>query len=110
MGRLLATDEELRLNAAARTLYQCFEERSPQSTRDVKREADLQGRAHSAAYESAMKELWTHMLIVGFGEKDDGAFHRCSWAHRSGCRKRRGDADTSGANQRRWPSSIGTSR
>ena len=36
--------------------------------------AGLQGRANEAAYNRALKELWSRLLIVAYGEVDDGAF------------------------------------
>lgn len=36
--------------------------------------AGLKGRDNEAAFQRAMKELWSRLLIVAFGEVDDGAF------------------------------------
>lgn len=72
--RLLAVDEDLGLGEVPRRLYQCFEERSPLSTKEAKRAAELQGRANERAYANAMKELWSKMLVVGFGEKEESSF------------------------------------
>lgn len=72
--RLLSGGEDEGLGPEARRLYQCFEESSPLSTKEVKRAADMEGRELARDYERGMKELWAKMLIVGFGEKDDGAF------------------------------------
>lgn len=74
LARVLAADEEVGLGVEARRLYQCFEEQSPLSTKEVKRAAELQGRVNERAYERGMKELWSRLLVVGFGERDDGAF------------------------------------
>lgn len=92
--RLLSTDEDLGLSPDALQLYRCFEENSPQSTKEVKRAAELQGRANERAYEHGMKELWDRMLIVGFGQKDDGAFPSLlvgasKWLHESAWREGR---------------------
>jgi hypothetical protein len=51
-----------------------LENNSPLSTRKLKELTDLQGRLHEAEYSRAMKELFSLLLIVGFGEVDDGAF------------------------------------
>ena len=51
-----------------------LENNSPLSTRRLKEFTDLQGKLHEAAYSRAMKELFARLLIVGFGEVDDGAF------------------------------------
>ena len=72
--RLLSGEEDLRLGEDARRLYQCFEESSPLSTKEVKEAAEMRGRDASRAFERGMKELWAKMLVVGFGEKADGAF------------------------------------
>lgn len=47
---------------------------SPLSTRDLKKLTDLQGRLNEPAFTRAMRELFVKLLIVGFGEVDDGAF------------------------------------
>jgi hypothetical protein len=72
--RLLSGEEDLGLSEEARRLYQCFEEQSPLSTKEVKQASEMQGRDHERAFERGMKELWSKMLVVAFGEKDDGAF------------------------------------
>jgi hypothetical protein len=51
-----------------------LENNSPLSTRKLKELTDLQGRLHEAEYSRAMKDLFSRLLIVGFGEVDDGAF------------------------------------
>ena len=40
----------------------------------MKQAADLRGREHEPAFTRGMKELWLRMLIVAWGERDDGAF------------------------------------
>lgn len=70
----LAAGEARGLSAEARALYGALEEESPLSTKELKRHAGLVGRFHERAYEKALKELWARLLIVGFGEQDDGAF------------------------------------
>jgi hypothetical protein len=47
---------------------------SPQSTKQLRREAGLSGRASEHVWTRAMRELWERLLIVGVGEVDDGAF------------------------------------
>src|SRR5215471_2040826 len=51
-----------------------LEENSPQSTKDVRREAGLRGRQGERVWERCMKELWQTLSIVGTGEGDDGSF------------------------------------
>jgi DNA-binding Lrp family transcriptional regulator len=58
----------------ARTILEVLENNSPLSTRELKRATGLDGRVHEPAYSRGMKELFTRLIIVGFGEVDDGAF------------------------------------
>lgn len=67
-------DPKRDLSRNARAILEVLEDNSPLSTRDLKRAADLQGKLHEAAYTSATKELFTRLMIVGFGEVEDGAF------------------------------------
>lgn len=62
------------LSPQARELLDLLNEDSPQSTKTLKRAADLQGREQERLYNSAMKELWSRLLITVFGEVDEGAF------------------------------------
>jgi hypothetical protein len=62
------------LSRDARGLLALMEESSPRSTKELKRESGLQGRLLESTYNKAMKELWSRLLIVGFGEVDEGAF------------------------------------
>jgi hypothetical protein len=67
-------DPRKRLSADAQTLLDVLENNSPLSTRELKQLADLSGKSNEAAYSRGMKELFTRLLIVGFGEVNDGAF------------------------------------
>lgn len=62
------------LSATARILFEVLENNSPLSTKQLKELTDLRGRLNEAAYSRGMKELFQKLLIVGFGEVDDGAF------------------------------------
>jgi len=62
------------LSETARVLFEVLENNSPLSTKELKQLTDLQGRAHEGDYNRGMKELFTKLLIVGFGEVEDGAF------------------------------------
>jgi len=62
------------LSKTARALFEVLENNSPLSTRKLKEFAGLQGKVNEAAYSRGMKELFTRLLIVGFGEVEDGAF------------------------------------
>ena len=62
------------LSETARVLFEVLENNSPLSTKELKELTDLQGRVNESIYNSGMKELFTRLLIVGFGEVEDGAF------------------------------------
>jgi len=62
------------LSFQARGILESLDEDSPQSTKQLKRAADLQGRELERVYQAAMKELWSRLLIVACGEVDEGAF------------------------------------
>ena len=62
------------LSETARVLFEVLENNSPLSTKQLKNVTDLRGRTNEAAYSRGMKELFQKLLIVGFGEVDDGAF------------------------------------
>jgi hypothetical protein len=72
--RCLRSDARRGLSPTARTLFEVLENNSPLSTRKLKELTELQGKLHEAEYSRAMKDLFTRLLIVGFGEVDDGAF------------------------------------
>lgn len=60
--------------AEARQILETLELDSPLSTKELKRSCDLRGQAHEAAFQRALRALWSRFLIVGYGEVDDGAF------------------------------------
>lgn len=62
------------LSAPARRILDILEGESPLSTKELKRLSALKGRANEAVYERALRELWQRLLIVAFGEVDEGAF------------------------------------
>jgi hypothetical protein len=72
----MAAEGELRagLSRRASMVLELLEDDSPQSTKELRANADLQGRANEAAYARALKELWSRLLVVGVGEVEDGAF------------------------------------
>jgi len=72
--RALNPDGARGLSTTAGSILRILEAESPISTKELKRMTGLKGRANEAAYEKALKELWSRLLIVGFGEVDDGAF------------------------------------
>lgn len=58
----------------SKIIYELLEERSPQSTKELKKNADLKGRDFEALYNRALKELFESGRIIAWGEKDEGAF------------------------------------
>jgi hypothetical protein len=62
------------LSRDARNILEALEMDSPLSTKQLKRAVDLQGRFNETAYTRALKELWNRLLIVVYGEVDEGAF------------------------------------
>ena len=65
---------QMALGQDARRVLEALELDSPLSTKVLKRSTDLQGRFNEAAYTRALKELWSRLLIVAYGEVDEGAF------------------------------------
>lgn len=75
LGKLLRHPSLTRsLSPNAKEILGILEIDSPLSTKALKRAAGLTGRLNEAAYSRALKELWSRLLIVGFGEVDEGAF------------------------------------
>ena len=72
--RCIRRDTRHGLSEAARRIFEVLENNSPLSTKELKRATDLQGKLNETAYSRAMKDLFNRLLIVGFGEVDDGAF------------------------------------
>lgn len=62
------------LTPEARQILDLLRSDSPLSTKLIKRLTDLRGRALESLFQKALKQLWNRLLIVGFGEVDDGAF------------------------------------
>ena len=69
-----AGDLRFGLSPRAAAILELLEDDSPQSTKELRLRADMQGRANEAAYTRALRELWARMLVVGAGEVADGAF------------------------------------
>ncbi len=62
------------LSRTAREILELLDEDSPISTKQLKKLSGLEGRASEATYQRALKELWDRLLVVAFGEVDEGAF------------------------------------
>ncbi len=58
----------------ARRILEVLELNSPSSTKELKKICEMSGKANERRFEKALKELWQRLQIVGYGEKDDGAF------------------------------------
>lgn len=66
--------ERAALSREARLILETLESDSPLSTKELKAATDLRGKLFETTYEKSMRELWRRLLIVGYGELDDGAF------------------------------------
>lgn len=62
------------LSPAAQEILSVLEDNSPLSTKQLKKAVGMQGKVFEAQYARATKELFNRMLVVAFGEVDDGAF------------------------------------
>ena len=62
------------LSPDATTLLELLQDDSPQSTRALRENAGLAGRAYESAFTRGMRELWERLLIVGVGEVEAGGF------------------------------------
>ncbi len=58
----------------ATEILELLRERSPLSTKELRAEAGLTGKAYESVFTHAMKALWARLLLVGIGEVEDGAF------------------------------------
>lgn len=65
---------EQELSFTAQEILSALESDSPLSTKELKKITDLQGRLNEPQYGRAMKELFSRLHIIAFGEVDDGAF------------------------------------
>jgi len=62
------------LEADALEILGALESDSPRSTKSLRAAVGLSGRMFEASWQRSLKQLFARMLIVGFGEVDDGAF------------------------------------
>lgn len=74
LGRFARIDPFAALPHEATAILDLLRERSPLSTKELRAAADLRGKAYEGVFTHAMKALWTRLLVVGFGEVEDGAF------------------------------------
>lgn len=66
--------ENSKWNSASQDIYDLLENDSPLSTKLIKKHTSLIGKDFNAEYERAMRFLFQRLLIVSFGEAEDGAF------------------------------------
>lgn len=64
----------MKLLRSAKDLLEALENNSPLSTKQLKKQTDLRGKDNEANYNRSMKQLFSTMQIIAFGEVDDGAF------------------------------------
>ena len=62
------------LEPDALEVLRALESDSPLGTKQLREVTGLRGRAFEASYVRAVRELFQRLLIVGFGEIDEGAF------------------------------------
>ncbi len=62
------------LTEESRRILETLEADSPLSTKQLKAATELRGKFFESTYEKALRALWQKLLIVGFGEVEDGAF------------------------------------
>lgn len=62
------------LTRNANEILEILEGDSPLSTKELKALTDLQGKLNEPHYNRALKQLFTRLLIVAYGEVNDGAF------------------------------------
>jgi hypothetical protein len=62
------------LSAEAAAIMEVLDENSPVATKELRRLTGLQGKLLEGAWGRATTELWSRLLVVGYGEVADGAF------------------------------------
>lgn len=65
---------ELFLSDPAKEVYSALEDDSPQATKALREATGLAGKFYESAFQKALRELWRKLLIVGYGEVDEGGF------------------------------------
>lgn len=67
-------DPRAGLGDDAGVILDLLDESSPVSSKSLRADAGLAGRPSERAWTRAMDALWSRLLIVGYGEVEDGAF------------------------------------
>lgn len=70
----ILSEKKSGLSFVSQEILDLLDQDSPISTRKIKEGVGLKGKEQERHYNAHMKELWNRLLIVGFGEFDDGAF------------------------------------
>lgn len=75
MMRVLNSQERQRdLPQESAEIYRLLLDDSPQTPRMLREALGLAGRSNEARFTRGLAELWRRLLIVGFGEVDEGSF------------------------------------
>lgn len=74
LAALRTTTIENELSDSAKNILRILKMDSPLATKDLKALSDLKGKIFESEYQKALKELWSRLLIVGFGEVNEGGF------------------------------------
>lgn len=69
-----ARDPRKGLLPEAAAIMEALDESSPVSSKELRRLTDLQGKFYERQWAKATAQLWSRLLIVGYGEVEDGAF------------------------------------
>lgn len=62
------------LSPEAEQILALLDEDSPLPTKQLRALAELEGAINAGAFNSALRELWSRLLIVGYGEEEEGGF------------------------------------
>jgi len=62
------------LSSEAENILNLLQESSPQSPKLIRKRLGLKGKDLKKDYDKAIKSLFRRLLIVGYGEKEDGSF------------------------------------
>jgi hypothetical protein len=73
--RLLdASGSEDELSGGAAALYGLLLEDTPQTPKPLRAALGWEGRTRETLWSRALRELWQRLLVVGFGETEEGSF------------------------------------
>ncbi len=68
------SDPLCHLSLEARKILELLEDDSPLPTKRLRALAELSGKENERAFTKGMRELWSRLLIVGYGEIEEGGF------------------------------------